>query len=315
MRTVRSGGSLRTHSRTAVDAVIGSSARMRPATGRTAATGSRAKRMIRRPMVAFQKPITYQGSVTANSTTRMRPVAPIPPGESATRASQISPAIDSPTHRKNSTGRHADRTVGAAMMTASRGGRSSMKRLCGSLRAFEDIAACRQVQCGESPTRASLYRIVEHQRAGTSSAGYGTTRANMQSKALWYVGPGRAELREETIAAPKPGEVQVRSLFGALSRGTERLIHAGRVPASEYDRMRGPLMAGTFPFPVKYGYATVGRVEAGGGAERLRSRVPRERHGRRVGHCASPCGRGGDHRRTELVWKRRGRGAAWRGVS
>ena len=93
----------------------------------------------------------------------------------------------------------------------------------------------------------------------------------MQSKALWYVGPGRAELREETIAAPKPGEVQVRSLFGALSRGTERLIHAGRVPASEYDRMRGPLMAGTFPFPVKYGYATVGRVEAG--AAELRSRI------------------------------------------
>jgi hypothetical protein len=93
----------------------------------------------------------------------------------------------------------------------------------------------------------------------------------MHSKALWYVGPGRAELREETIAAPKPGEVQVRSLFGAVSRGTERLIHAGRVPASEYDRMRGPLMAGTFPFPVKYGYATVGRVEAG--AAELRSRI------------------------------------------
>ncbi len=93
----------------------------------------------------------------------------------------------------------------------------------------------------------------------------------MQSKALWYVGPGRAELREETIAAPKPGEVQVRSLFGAVSRGTERLVHAGRVPASEYDRMRAPLMAGSFPFPVKYGYATVGRVEAG--AAELRNRI------------------------------------------
>ena len=86
---------------------------------------------------------------------------------------------------------------------------------------------------------------------------------NMHSKALWYAGPGRAELREETIAAPQPGEVQVRSMFGAVSRGTERLIHAGRVPVSEYDRMRAPLMAGTFPFPVKYGYATVGKVEAG----------------------------------------------------
>ena len=85
----------------------------------------------------------------------------------------------------------------------------------------------------------------------------------MQGKALWYVAPGRAELREEAVAAPKPGEVQVRALFGAVSRGTERLVHAGRVPTSEHARMRAPLMGGAFPFPVKYGYATVGRVEAG----------------------------------------------------
>ncbi len=85
----------------------------------------------------------------------------------------------------------------------------------------------------------------------------------MQGKALWYVGPGRAELRAEEISAPKPGEVRVRALFGAISRGTERLVQAGRVPASEHDRMRAPFMGGTFPFPVKYGYATVGRVEAG----------------------------------------------------
>src|SRR5262245_9355028 len=91
----------------------------------------------------------------------------------------------------------------------------------------------------------------------------------MQGKALWYVAPGRAELREETVDAPEAGEVQVRSLFGAISRGTERLVLAGRVPVSEYERMRAPLMAGTFPFPVKYGYATVGRVEAGAADQRI----------------------------------------------
>ena len=85
----------------------------------------------------------------------------------------------------------------------------------------------------------------------------------MQGTALWYVGPGRAELRAEEIAAPKPDEVRVRARFGAISRGTERLVQAGRVPASEYDRMRAPFMGGAFPFPVKYGYATVGEVEAG----------------------------------------------------
>src|SRR5215831_11041160 len=84
------------------------------------------------------------------------------------------------------------------------------------------------------------------------------------AKALWYIGDGRAELREEAAAAPRSGELRVRALYGAISRGTERLVAFGRVPASEYERMRAPLMAGAFPFPVKYGYATVGRVEAGG---------------------------------------------------
>jgi threonine dehydrogenase-like Zn-dependent dehydrogenase len=56
---------------------------------------------------------------------------------------------------------------------------------------------------------------------------------------------------------------RVRALHGALSRGTESLVAAGRVPEGEFQRMRAPFMAGSFPFPVKYGYATVGRVEAG----------------------------------------------------
>ena len=53
--------------RIAVEAVIGSSPRTRPAIGVTATTGSRAKRMIKSPMVAFQKLITVHGRVTANS--------------------------------------------------------------------------------------------------------------------------------------------------------------------------------------------------------------------------------------------------------
>jgi NADPH:quinone reductase-like Zn-dependent oxidoreductase len=93
----------------------------------------------------------------------------------------------------------------------------------------------------------------------------------MQAKALWYVGPGRAELREETVTTAGPGEVRVRALCGAVSRGTERLVCNGRVPPSEFERMRAPFMGGAFPFPVKYGYATVGRVEDG--PHSLRGRV------------------------------------------
>jgi hypothetical protein len=81
--------------------------------------------------------------------------------------------------------------------------------------------------------------------------------------ALWYVGPGRAEIREEKLAPLIPHHLRVRALHGAISRGTEALVLAGRVPESEFGRMRAPFMAGAFPFPVKYGYATVGRVEAG----------------------------------------------------
>ena len=92
------------------------------------------------------------------------------------------------------------------------------------------------------------------------------------AQALWYVAPGRAEIREEKLAAPGPGEVRVRALFGALSRGTEALVLAGRVPESEFERMRAPFMGGHFPFPIKYGYATVGRIENG----------PQERLGRIV---------------------------------
>jgi hypothetical protein len=88
-------------------------------------------------------------------------------------------------------------------------------------------------------------------------------QSNESALALWYVGAGRAEIRRERLAAPRPGEIQVRALYGAISRGTERLVAAGRVPESEFERMRAPFMGGAFPFPVKYGYSIVGRIESG----------------------------------------------------
>ncbi|MGD0719696.1 MAG: zinc-binding alcohol dehydrogenase [Roseiarcus sp.] len=89
------------------------------------------------------------------------------------------------------------------------------------------------------------------------------SRSGGSAEALWYVGPGRAEIRRESAGEPGPGEVRVRALYSAVSRGTERLVLAGRVPETEHERMRAPFMSGAFPFPVKYGYAIVGRVERG----------------------------------------------------
>ena len=83
------------------------------------------------------------------------------------------------------------------------------------------------------------------------------------AQALWYVAPCKAEIRAEPVASPTEGEVRVRATLSALSRGTERLIFSGGVPESAYERLRAPFMSGAFPFPVKYGYAMVGRVEDG----------------------------------------------------
>lgn len=83
------------------------------------------------------------------------------------------------------------------------------------------------------------------------------------ARAIWYVGPGKVDLGEETLPHPAPDEVLVRTRFSGVSRGTERLICQGMVGASEWQRMRAPLQGGAFPFPVKYGYCATGRVEAG----------------------------------------------------
>lgn len=82
-------------------------------------------------------------------------------------------------------------------------------------------------------------------------------------RALWYTAPRQAELRQTALPAPGSDQVLVKTLFSGLSRGTERLVFEGRVPASEYTRMRLPTQEGEFSFPIKYGYAAVGTVEQG----------------------------------------------------
>jgi NADPH:quinone reductase-like Zn-dependent oxidoreductase len=83
------------------------------------------------------------------------------------------------------------------------------------------------------------------------------------AQALWYTGPGRTRIQDEALGPRADGAVRIRATHGAISRGTESLVAAGRVPASEHRRMRAPFMAGSFPFPVKYGYSIVGTVELG----------------------------------------------------
>lgn len=90
-----------------------------------------------------------------------------------------------------------------------------------------------------------------------------TNSPTTTERALWYTAPGRAATVSCDVAAPDETHVYVRAIAGAVSRGTERLVFQGRVPASERDRMRAPFQEGGFEFPLKYGYAVVGQVVAG----------------------------------------------------
>ncbi|TVQ86587.1 MAG: dehydrogenase [Chromatiaceae bacterium] len=83
--------------------------------------------------------------------------------------------------------------------------------------------------------------------------------------------PGRGALRTETLAPLQAGEVEVRTCYTGISRGTEGLVFRGEVPPSQFDCMRAPFQAGEFPAPVKYGYINVGQVEAG--PDELRGRL------------------------------------------
>jgi threonine dehydrogenase-like Zn-dependent dehydrogenase len=90
-----------------------------------------------------------------------------------------------------------------------------------------------------------------------------TADARAQTSALWYVSPGECRLNAVALPSAGPEDCRVTSLWSGISRGTEKLVLEGRVPASEYERMRAPFQEGSFPFPVKYGYCAVGRVDSG----------------------------------------------------
>jgi 2-desacetyl-2-hydroxyethyl bacteriochlorophyllide A dehydrogenase len=84
-----------------------------------------------------------------------------------------------------------------------------------------------------------------------------------EAKAFWVTGPAKGEIRAAKLPTPSDDELLIETLYTAISRGTEALVFQGRVPVSEYERMRAPYQAGDFPAPVKYGYANVGRVLEG----------------------------------------------------
>lgn len=84
-----------------------------------------------------------------------------------------------------------------------------------------------------------------------------------QARAFWVVAPEQGKIRSVCLPQCTQGDVKVRTLFSAISLGTESLVYKGSVPVSEYQRMRAPFQQGEFTFPVKYGYINIGVIEDG----------------------------------------------------
>ena len=88
----------------------------------------------------------------------------------------------------------------------------------------------------------------------------------LSARQFWIDAPGRGHIVHKSLGERREDEVLVRTLYSGISRGTESLVFRGEVPPSQYQVMRAPFQEGQFPAPVKYGYMSVGRVEAGADA-------------------------------------------------
>ena len=88
------------------------------------------------------------------------------------------------------------------------------------------------------------------------------------STAVWFPRARTVELREEQLPEIGAGEIRVRAVVSGLSHGTEMLVYRGQAP--EGTQLDLPTLRGGFGFPIKYGYASVGRVaEVGASVEGL----------------------------------------------
>ena len=84
----------------------------------------------------------------------------------------------------------------------------------------------------------------------------------MSARAVWFRAPYRVDVDEVELPDVQDGQVRVRSEFSGISAGTELLLYRGQVDANlPRDEALGAF-GGTFAYPLTYGYAAVGRVDA-----------------------------------------------------
>ena len=82
----------------------------------------------------------------------------------------------------------------------------------------------------------------------------------MKREALYFTAPGRVAVREERLPPPGAGEAAVATIASGISAGTEMLFYRGEVPPELTADATIAALSGGAGYPLKYGYAAVGRV-------------------------------------------------------
>lgn len=86
----------------------------------------------------------------------------------------------------------------------------------------------------------------------------------MKRNALYFDAPSQVSVREEQLSEPACDQVLVQTLVSAISAGTEMLFYRGEAPTDVPVDETIPSLAKKLQYPLKYGYAAVGRVIAAG---------------------------------------------------
>jgi len=85
-----------------------------------------------------------------------------------------------------------------------------------------------------------------------------STAISKVATSVWFPSAGAVELRREALPEVGSEDVRIEAIASGISAGTEMLVLRGQVPADlELDL---PTLRGSFDFPIKYGYASVGSV-------------------------------------------------------
>jgi len=82
----------------------------------------------------------------------------------------------------------------------------------------------------------------------------------MKRRSVYLDAPGRVSVHEETLPEIAPGQVLVKTLLSAVSSGSELLFYRGEAPEDLPVDATIPALNHPLAYPLKYGYAAVGRV-------------------------------------------------------